>query len=141
MKLALFFAAVLLTSVCAVRKPAVAAAPAAQGKTRVATLDVQKVVLSSPDGLDAVAELQRLSSRLETLHSLEEARQKFDAEQKRLYKEITDNVMGIACEYAKRGRFAFVVDISDRKAPVVWQAGETEVTDITDELIELLKGQ
>jgi Skp family chaperone for outer membrane proteins len=150
------------------RKPATVAAPVVQSKTRVATLDVQKVVLSSPDGLDAVAELQRkfdpekdrLDSQQQEIQKLRgqpgnearvaaleqiyrrgmgDARQKFDLERERVYKEIAGKVTGLAGEYAKRERFAFVVDISDLKAPLVWHTGETEITDITDELIELLK--
>jgi Skp family chaperone for outer membrane proteins len=166
----LLLASVVLTACSAARQRAAVPAPIVQAKVRAAMLDVQKAILSSPDGLDAADELHRKfdpdkekfdaqqqeiqklrrehgdEARIADLErsyslGLQDSRQKFEVEKNRLYKEVSDKVMAVVGEYAKQERFEFVVDVSDQKAPLFWRASEADITDITYDVVEMLKSR
>lgn len=160
MKPIVVLAIALLISACAMRKPVAAVQP----QPRVAILDVQKAVLSTEDGKAASIEMhdkfdpeqRRLANEQQEIRSLrsqlsgddgriaaleqsyrrktEQAREKFETERQRVFKELVDKLMVVVGQYAKQNHFEVVLDISDPKTPVVWSAG---AADITDEVIEL----
>jgi Skp family chaperone for outer membrane proteins len=64
----------------------------------------------------------------------EDARLRFDAEQKRVYKELSEKLMVVVKKYAKQKHYEVVLDESDPSSPIVWREDKN---DITDKVIQL----
>jgi Skp family chaperone for outer membrane proteins len=64
----------------------------------------------------------------------EEARLRFDAEQKRVYKELSEKLMVVVKKYARQKHYEVVLDESDPNSPILWREDKN---DITDKVIEL----
>jgi Skp family chaperone for outer membrane proteins len=64
----------------------------------------------------------------------EDARLRFDAEQKRVYQELSEKLMVIVKKYAKQKHYEVVLDQSDPNSPIVWREDKN---DITDKVIQL----
>jgi Skp family chaperone for outer membrane proteins len=82
-----------------------------------------------------------LKARIEALEQshrrrIEDARQKFEMEQKRVLKDLSARFMTVVEKYAKQKHFEVVLDESDPKTPVLWRADETDITSKVIELYE-----
>ncbi len=64
---------------------------------------------------------------------MEDARQSFEVEQKRILKDLTAKLFEVVDKYAKQKHLEVVLDESDPKTPIFWSA---KGTDITEEVIK-----
>jgi Skp family chaperone for outer membrane proteins len=82
-----------------------------------------------------------LKARIEALEQshrrrIEDARQRFETEQKRVLKDLSARFMTVVEKYAKQKHFEVVLDESDPKTAVLWRADETDITSKVIELYE-----
>jgi outer membrane protein len=73
---------------------------------------------------------QALQERFKTLtqtynRHMEDARQKFEVEQKSVLKDLTAKLMVVAADFAKQNHFETILDGTN----VLWRADQTDITD------------